>query len=213
MASYPFCYGICLLTVAFASVNLRQSLAMPFVRNVCLFLRVARFSSARRIHVCSGGSMAGCWPGATNLRSQPAEAYLGTANAGSLIPKWIFTRAVTFRRRRPVGTTAVFVPIGTVIFLRRSRHRSAALVSSNLGVRRLCRPSHASVLPSITTHYYRDSESTGAPHNGTNVIAVNQQTGSLLWMTQSTLILRRLLPLAFVVGKCSLPSILRWKRL
>jgi len=29
-----------------------------------------------------------------------------------------------------------------------------------------------------------DSESTGAPHNGTNVIAVNQQTGSLLWMTQ-----------------------------
>lgn len=45
--------------------------------------------------------------------------------------------------------------------------------------------SHALVLPSITVPFIiGDSESTGAPHNGANVIALNQQTGSLLWITQ-----------------------------
>jgi len=54
--------------------------------------------------------MAGAGQGATNLRSQPAEAYLGTANAGSLIPKWIFTTSGDVSATPTVGTTAVFVP-------------------------------------------------------------------------------------------------------
>ena len=54
------------------------------------------------------------WPvagqGAANLRSQPAESFLGTSNAASLIPKWIFTTEGDVSATPTVGGSTVFVP-------------------------------------------------------------------------------------------------------
>jgi polyvinyl alcohol dehydrogenase (cytochrome) len=160
---------------------------MPFVRNVCPFLACCAilfstvvFTSAQVVQ----------WPvagqGATNLRSQPAEAYLGTANAGSLIPKWIFTTSGDVSATPTVGTTAVFVPDWDGNLFAIDLATGAQLWSHQISEY----DGYAGAVTRVSPALYNnsiiigDSESTGAPHNGTNVIAVNQQTGSLLWMTQ-----------------------------
>ena len=54
------------------------------------------------------------WPvagqSAANLRSQPAETYLGTANVSSLVPKWIFSTGSDVSATPTVGTSTIFVP-------------------------------------------------------------------------------------------------------
>ena len=130
------------------------------------------------------------WPvvgqGAANLRSQPAETYLGTANAGSLIPKWIFTTNGDVSATPTVGTTAVFVPDWDGNLFAIDLATGAQLWSHQISEYDGYAGAVTRVSPALynTSIIIGDSQSTGAPHNGANVIAVNQQTGSLLWITQ-----------------------------
>jgi polyvinyl alcohol dehydrogenase (cytochrome) len=54
------------------------------------------------------------WPvagqGAANLRNQPAETYLSTSNAASMVAKWVFTTSSDVSATPTVGTDAVFFP-------------------------------------------------------------------------------------------------------
>jgi polyvinyl alcohol dehydrogenase (cytochrome) len=130
------------------------------------------------------------WPvagqGAANLRSQPAEAYLGSANAASLVPKWIFTTGGDVSATPTVGTTAVFVPDFAGNLFAINLATGAELWSHQISEY----DGYAGAITRVSPALYGnsiiigDSQSTGVPHNGANVIAVNQQTGALLWMTQ-----------------------------
>jgi len=130
------------------------------------------------------------WPvvgqGAANLRSQPAETYLGTANAGSLIPKWIFTTNGDVSATPTVGTTEVFVPDWDGNLFAIDLATGAQIWSHQISEYDGYAGAVSRVSPALynTSIIIGDSESTGAPHNGANVIAVNQETGSLLWITQ-----------------------------
>jgi polyvinyl alcohol dehydrogenase (cytochrome) len=130
------------------------------------------------------------WPvagqGAANLRSQPAESFLGTGNAASLIPKWIFTTEGDVSATPTVGVSTVFVPdwAGNLfaIDLANGEQLWSHQISEYDG--------YAGAVTRVSPALYKnsiiigDSESTSAAHNGANVIAVNQQTGAMLWITK-----------------------------
>src|SRR5258708_10032907 len=146
-----------------------------------LFLVFVTFTSAQIVE----------WPvagqGATNWRSQPAESYLGAANVGSLVPKWIFTTGGDVSATPTVGPTAVFVPdwAGNIfaIDLATGAQIWSHQVSEFDG-------SRAFAVTRVSPAIYKnsiiigDSLSNGGTHNGANVIALDQQTGALLWTTQ-----------------------------
>jgi len=130
------------------------------------------------------------WPvagqGATNLRSQPAESYLSASNAASLVPKWIFTTGGDVSATPTVGTTAVFVPDFAGNLFAINLETGAQIWSHQISEY----DGYAGAITRVSPALYGnsiiigDSESTGVAHNGANVIAVNQQTGGLLWITQ-----------------------------
>jgi len=121
-------------------------------------------------------------------RSQPAEAYLGTANAGSLIPKWIFTTSGDVSATPTVGTTAVFVPDWDGNLFAIDLATGAQLWSHQISSTTVMRAVNASVLPSITTPLL--SVTVRAPELPTmaQCNCSKPATGSLLWMTQVDLI-------------------------
>lgn len=130
------------------------------------------------------------WPlagqGAANLRSQPAESFLGAGNASTLVPKWIFTTGGDVSATPTVSATAVFVPdwAGNLFAINLATGQTlwSHLISDYDG--------SAGAVTRVSPALYNntliigDSEQTGSAHNGANVIAIDQQTGALLWITQ-----------------------------
>jgi polyvinyl alcohol dehydrogenase (cytochrome) len=130
------------------------------------------------------------WPiagqAAANLRNQPAESFLGTANANTLVAKWIFTTGGDVSATPTVSASAVFVPdwAGNLfaISLATGQTLWSHLISDYDG--------SAGAVTRVSPALYNntliigDSEFTGPGHNGAHVIAIDQQTGALLWITQ-----------------------------
>jgi polyvinyl alcohol dehydrogenase (cytochrome) len=130
------------------------------------------------------------WPvagqSAANLRSQPAETYLSMANAASLIPKWIFTTGGDVSATPTVGPSAVFVPDWSGNLFAIDLATGAQLWSHQVSEY----DGYSGAVTRVSPVLYNNSliigdyQSGGVPHNGANVIAVNQQTGALLWITK-----------------------------
>jgi polyvinyl alcohol dehydrogenase (cytochrome) len=130
------------------------------------------------------------WPvagqSAANLRSQPSETYLGPANAASLISKWIFPAKGDVSATPTVGVSAIFVPDWSGNLFAINLATGTQLWSQQISAY----DGYAGAVTRVSPALYNnsliigDSESTGVPHNGANVIAVSQQTGALLWITQ-----------------------------
>jgi polyvinyl alcohol dehydrogenase (cytochrome) len=130
------------------------------------------------------------WPvagqSAANLRSQPVETYLSTSNAASLVPKWVFTTGGDVSATPTVGTAAVFVPDWDGNLYAINLATGAQLWSHQISEY----DGYAGAVTRVSPALYSDSiiigdsQSTGVAHNGANVIAVNQQTGAMLWITQ-----------------------------
>jgi len=151
------------------------------VRNSCLlFASWAIFSSTLAFTFAQVVEWPVAGQGATNLRSQPAETYLGAANAASLIPKWIFTTSGDVSATPTVGTTAVFVPDWGGNLFAIDLATGAQLWSHQISEY----DGYAGAVTRVSPALYNasiiigDSQSTGAPHNGANVIAVNRQRRS-----------------------------------
>ncbi len=128
------------------------------------------------------------WPvagqGAANLHDQPAESFLSSANVASLIPKWTFTTGSDVSATPTVGATSVFAPDWSgnlfAIDLATGTQVWSHQISEYDG--------YAGAVTRVSPALYQnaliigDYES-GSPHNGANVISVDQQTGGLLWIT------------------------------
>lgn len=130
------------------------------------------------------------WPvagqSAANLRSQPAETYLSTTNAASMISKWIFTTGGDVSATPTVGPSAVFVPDWSGNLFAIDLATGAQLWSHQVSEY----DGYSGAVTRVSPVLYNNSliigdyQSGGTPHNGANVIAVNQQTGALLWITK-----------------------------
>ena len=148
------------------------------------------FSLFLVLHTVAAEAQIVQWPiagqGPANLRSQPAETFLGTGNASTLMPKWVFTTGGDVSATPTVSATTVFVP-----------DWAGNLFAINLANGQLVWSHHisdydgsAGAVTRVSPALYNnsliigDSEQTGSGHNGANVITIDQQTGALLWITQ-----------------------------
>ncbi len=130
------------------------------------------------------------WPlagdGATNLRNQPTEPYLSTSNVGSMVPKWIFTTAGDVSATPTVSATTVFVPDWSGNIFAINAATGVQIWSHHISDY----DGYAGAVTRVSPALYKssiiigDSESTGAPHKGANVIELDQATGNMLWITQ-----------------------------
>lgn len=132
------------------------------------------------------------WPvagqSAADLHSQPAESYLGTANAASLIPKWIFTTGSDVSATPAVGTSAVFVPDWAGNLFAIDLATGAQLWSHQISEY----DGFPGAVSRVTPALYNNSlgnwlilgDNIGVVHSGASVMSVNQQTGSLQWITK-----------------------------
>ena len=127
------------------------------------------------------------WPlagqGAANLRSQPEETFLGTSNASSLVAKWVFTTGSDVSATPTVGTTAVFFPDWSGNLYAVDLATGAQLWSHQVSEY----DNEAGAVSRVSPALYNSSliigDSVGSPHNGANVISVDQATGTLQWIT------------------------------
>jgi polyvinyl alcohol dehydrogenase (cytochrome) len=129
------------------------------------------------------------WPvagqSAANLRSQPAESYLGPANVNSLVAKWVFTTGSDVSATPTVGADAVFVPDWSGNLFAINLETGAQLWSHRISEYDGYSTAVTRVSPALYNNslIIGDNES-GVPHDGANVISVNQQTGVLQWITK-----------------------------
>lgn len=156
-------------------------------------LRPVRLSSLFCLSCSFFASMAAAqivqWPvagqAATNLRSQPAESYLGTKNAVTLVPKWVFTTGGDVSATPTVGTSSVFVPDWSGNLFAIDLATGAQLWSRQVSDYDRYAGAVSRVSPALYNNalIIGDLESDHT-HKGANVISIDQQTGDLLWITQ-----------------------------
>jgi polyvinyl alcohol dehydrogenase (cytochrome) len=128
------------------------------------------------------------WPiagqSAGDLRTQPEEYFLGTNNAGSMIPKWIFTTGGDVSATPTVSATTVFVPDWGGDLYAIDLATGTQLWSHHISDYDDYAGATTRVSPALYNNslIVGDNES-GNPHGGANVISIDQQTGAMLWMT------------------------------
>jgi polyvinyl alcohol dehydrogenase (cytochrome) len=122
----------------------------------------------------------------SNSRSQPSESTIQPSNASKLAPKWAFSTQGDVSATPTVDSTAVYVPDwgGNLYAVNRASGQaiwSRAIAQYDGFAGAISRTS-----PAIynTDLIIGDIESSGKPHSGANIIAVNRQTGALHWITQ-----------------------------
>lgn len=154
-------------------------------RRFCLLILSAIFVAANSL---AASAQIEQWPlagqGAGNLRSQPAETYLGTSNAPSMLAKWVFTTGSDVSATPTVGTNAMFVPDWAGNLYAVNLETGALLWSHQISDYNGYAGSISRVSPALYNNsvIIGDNEG-GTAHNGANVISINQQTGALQWIT------------------------------
>jgi polyvinyl alcohol dehydrogenase (cytochrome) len=160
---------------------------MPKIRIRCFFLASVAivlipsvFTSAQIVQ----------WPvagqGIANFRNQPAESFVSSTNVGSLIPKWVFTTGGDVSATPTVGPTAIFVPDWAGNLFAIDIATGTQIWSHQI----TDYDGHANAITRVSPAIYNisiifgDGQSAGGTHNGANVMAIDQQTGALLWITQ-----------------------------
>jgi polyvinyl alcohol dehydrogenase (cytochrome) len=132
----------------------------------------------------------GEWPMAgQNLdgtRSQPAEHIIGPSNVGTLAPKWVFTTGGDVSATPTVAGDAVYFPDwgGNLYAVNKDTgrliwsHEISDYDGFPTAISRVSPAVHGNEL------ILGDNEDPSADHAGANVIAVDRDTGGLLWITK-----------------------------
>jgi polyvinyl alcohol dehydrogenase (cytochrome) len=136
------------------------------------------------------GSSAGPWPAAghdlSNSRNQPLETRIDVANASSLTTKWIFQTGGDVSATPTVGADAIYFPdwAGNLYAVRRDSGQ--VVWSTQISQYDGFPKAFSRVSPALygTDLIIGDIESSGQPHDGARIMAINQQNGALHWMTQ-----------------------------
>jgi polyvinyl alcohol dehydrogenase (cytochrome) len=163
-----------------------EPLALLILRTLSLFLTLCTIAVAATPSFAQVVQWPVAGQSAANLRSQPAETYLGTANVGSLVPKWIFSTGGDVSATPTVGTSAIFVPDWSGNLFAIDLATGTQLWSHHISDYDGYSGAVTRVSPALYNNamILGDYQSGGVPHNGANVISVDQQTGDLLWITK-----------------------------
>ena len=138
-------------------------------------------------HQNSGGS--GEWPvtgqDLSNSRNQPAEHRINASNVSSLQVAWSFTTGGSVSATPTVAGNAVYFPdwAGNLYALNKDTgqliwsHKISDYDRSSTAISRVSPVVHGNEL------IFGDNPNPAALHGGANMIAVDRQTGALLWIT------------------------------
>ena len=129
------------------------------------------------------------WPVAghdlANSRNQPAERRISASNAASLRPKWVFTTGGDVSATPTVADNQVYFPDWAGNLYAVERHSGHQAWSRKISDYNGHPGSFARVSPAIYngTLIIGDILSGNKAHDGANVMAVNRDDGSLVWIT------------------------------
>lgn len=139
----------------------------------------------------SGGSTsAGPWPVAghdlSNSRNQPTENRIDAANVSSLTAKWVFRTGGDVSATPTVGPNALYFPDWAGNLYAVSKDTGKSIWSAQISQYDGFPNAFSRVSPVLygTDLIIGDIESSGQPHDGARIMAINQQTGALHWITQ-----------------------------
>jgi polyvinyl alcohol dehydrogenase (cytochrome) len=137
-----------------------------------------------------GPGSGGPWPVAghdlSNSRNQPLETRIDVANVRSLATKWVFQTGGDVSATPTVGANAIYFPdwAGNLYAVRKDTGQAiwSAQISQYDGFPK----AFSRVSPALygADLIIGDIESSGQLHDGARIMAINQQTGILHWMTQ-----------------------------
>jgi polyvinyl alcohol dehydrogenase (cytochrome) len=144
------------------------------------------------IFAAQSGSSTGptLWPMAgndlSNSRSQPKETIINAANASSLTTKWTFHTGGDVSATPTVGATAVFVPDWAGNLYAINKTNGQAIWSHQITQYDGYTGAVSRVSPALygSDLIIGDTQSSGQPHDGARIIAINQQNGVMHWVTQ-----------------------------
>ena len=129
------------------------------------------------------------WPVAgqdlSNSRDQPAEHLINASNVSTLNLAWTFTTCGSVSATPTVAGNAVYFPdwAGNLYAVEKETgqliwsHKISEYDGFQTAISRVSPAVHGNAL------IFGDNENPAAPHNGANIIAVDRQTGALIWTT------------------------------
>ncbi len=129
------------------------------------------------------------WPAAgndlLNSRNQPSETKIGPSNVSSLTAKWTFKTGGDVSATPTVGATAIYFPdwAGNLYAVNKNTGQAiwSTQISSYDGIPKAI--SRTSPALSATDVIIGDIAGTST-HDGARIMAINQQSGALHWVTQ-----------------------------
>jgi len=122
----------------------------------------------------------------TNSWDQPAEHQISTANVSHLAPKWIFTTGGDVSATPTVGGGAVYFPDWAGNLFAVSAKTGKQIWSRMISTYNNQAGSMSRVSPAIFQNelIIGDNVIHSVAHNGAHVMAVDRNSGQLLWITQ-----------------------------
>jgi polyvinyl alcohol dehydrogenase (cytochrome) len=122
----------------------------------------------------------------SNTWSQPAERSIRPANVNGLTPKWVFTTGGDVSATPTVANDAVYFPDWGGNLFAVGKQDGRLIWSHKISDYDGVAGSISRVSPAVDGDQLiiGDILSESAPHNGTNVMAVDRRTGELRWITQ-----------------------------
>jgi polyvinyl alcohol dehydrogenase (cytochrome) len=131
----------------------------------------------------------GLWPSMgrdlANSRSQPSEDRIGLANVNRLTAKWVFTTGGDVSATPTVAGNAVYFPDWGGNLYAVERNTGQLLWSHRVSDYNHRANTVSRVSPAVEgdSLIIGDNVATSAAHDGAHVMAVNRNTGELLWIT------------------------------
>src|SRR6266498_2355589 len=119
-----------------------------------------------------------------NTRYQNTESSLGVANVANLAVKWQFTTGSDVSATPAVDDTAVYVPDWAGNLFAMDRNTGALLWSHQISDYTGVAGDYVRATPAVAGSKLIFGDQGGKFGAGARVMAVNKQTGSLLWITQ-----------------------------
>jgi polyvinyl alcohol dehydrogenase (cytochrome) len=122
----------------------------------------------------------------SNSRNQPLETRISAANVSSLTTKWVFHTRGDVSATPTVGADAVYVTDWAGDLYAINKDNGQAIWSTQISQYDGNTGAISRVSPAIhgSDLIIGDIQSAGQPHDGARIIAINQQNGSLHWVTQ-----------------------------
>ena len=151
-----------------------------FARLLCLLALSASFPLALHAQESwpfAGQSITGQW-------SQPGETKLNSSSARTLAQKWVFTTGGDVSAIPTVQGTTVFFPDWAGNLYAVNKSTGTLVWSHTIPSYTGLTGSLSRVSPALYNGMVIFGDHVNGKHNGARVIAVSQQTGQLLWMTE-----------------------------